>query len=97
MTYEVIIPFTVKTKQGDVNLSQGQTITLAEGKAIKFVTEGKIKPIDQFTESFNKFAGEISCQYQDGVIDYVRSRFPVTYEKALKSRIGLTNFGIVRT
>ena len=47
MRYEVVIPFTVKTKQGDLNLHPGQTITLAEEKAVKLIGEGKIKPIGE--------------------------------------------------
>lgn len=47
MTYEIITPFTVKTKQGDLTLNPGQTITLAEEKAVKLIGEGKIKPIGE--------------------------------------------------
>ena len=47
MTYEIITPFTVKTKQGNLTLNPGQTITLAEEKAVKLIGEGKIKPIGE--------------------------------------------------
>lgn len=47
MTYEIITPFTVKTKQGDLTLNPGQTIILAEEKAAKLIGEGKIKPIGE--------------------------------------------------
>ena len=45
MTYKVTRLFTVKTKLGDITLNPGQVITLAEEKATKLITEGKIKPI----------------------------------------------------
>lgn len=45
MTYKVITLFTVKTKAGDLTLNPGQVITLADEKATKLITEGKIEPI----------------------------------------------------
>ena len=45
MRYEVVIPFTVKTKQGDLNLHPGQVVTLEEEKAAKLIRERKIEPI----------------------------------------------------
>lgn len=47
MKYEVATFFTVKTKQGDLNLHPGQVITLAEEKALKLIMEGKIKTINE--------------------------------------------------
>lgn len=47
MRYEVTTPFTVKTKQGDLNLHPGQVITIAEEKALKLIMEGKIKTIGE--------------------------------------------------
>lgn len=47
MKYEVRIPFTVKTKLGDLNLYPGQVVTLAEEKALKLIMEGKIKTISE--------------------------------------------------
>lgn len=46
MKYEVTIPFTVKTKQGDLTLNPGQAITLVAEKAIKLIADGKIRPIE---------------------------------------------------
>jgi hypothetical protein len=47
MSYVVVMSFTVKTKQGDLTLSLGQVITLAEEKAVKLIVAGKIKPIEE--------------------------------------------------
>ncbi len=48
MTYKVLTPFTVKTKQGDLTLRPGQIVTLAEEKAKKLIGDGKIRPVPYF-------------------------------------------------
>ena len=45
MKFDVRIPFTVKTKQGDLTLRPGQVVTLAEEKARKLIEDGKIQPL----------------------------------------------------
>ena len=54
MRYEVVIPFTVKTKQGDLNLHPGQVVTLEEVKAKKLIGEGKLIPIPFEAEALNE-------------------------------------------
>ncbi|MGQ9571049.1 MAG: hypothetical protein ACUVUQ_09475 [Thermodesulfovibrionales bacterium] len=46
MTYQVLDTFRVKTSRGEIELQQGQVITLPHDKAIKLLNEGKITPIE---------------------------------------------------
>ena len=54
MRYEVVIPFTVKTKQGDLNLHPGQVVTLEEVKAKKLIEDGKLTPLFSEAEALNE-------------------------------------------
>ncbi len=56
MTYKVTTLFIVKTKQGDLTLNPGQTITLVEEKAKKLLTEGKIKPMPSVDDLAERMA-----------------------------------------
>jgi len=52
MTYKVLKLFQVKTKAGLVDLKEGQVISIPEGKAIKLVSDGRIKPIEPYVTDF---------------------------------------------
>lgn len=45
MRYQVLEPFKVRTSQGEIELKEGQVITLPQEKAIMLIEGGKITPI----------------------------------------------------
>jgi hypothetical protein len=47
MIYKIVLPFTVKTRLGDVSLNPGQIVNLSEVKAVKLINEGKIKLLNE--------------------------------------------------
>lgn len=52
MTFKVLKPFQIKTKAGLIGLKEGQVISVPEGKAIKLVSDGRIKPIEPYITDF---------------------------------------------
>ena len=92
MIYKILTLFTVKTKQGDLTLNPGQTITLAEEKANKLITEGKIKVVEQFEDYFKDTVDKVSQIYQAGTLDYIRQKYPERFQESLQIENRLNTF-----
>lgn len=52
MTFKVLKSFQVKTKAGLIELKEGQVISIPEGKSVKLVSDGRIKPIEPYITDF---------------------------------------------
>ncbi|MCR4319178.1 MAG: hypothetical protein NUV74_02435 [Candidatus Brocadiaceae bacterium] len=52
MTYKVIKLFRVKVNGCIIELREGQVISIPEGKAVKLVSDGRIKPIEPYITDF---------------------------------------------
>ena len=48
MTFKVLKSFQVKTNAGLIELKEGQVISISEEKAVKLVSDGRIKPIEPY-------------------------------------------------
>lgn len=60
MKYQILQPFRVRTGQGEHELLPGQIVSLADEKALKLLSEGKISPVERvayrvFSEALQAF------------------------------------------
>lgn len=65
MTYKVLKPFTVQVRGELIKLKEGQSISIPEEKAIKLITEGKIKSIES-KQTTSRIQGEVFFELVNG-------------------------------
>ncbi len=94
--YLVINDAEIITKNGTLKFIKGQTVKLQEQTARLLIQKGKLelyKPEPrQFEATFLNAVDEINRNYQPGVLDFIRQKYPERWNRSIEVEDRINKF-----